>query len=977
MLARVAQSLRSFWRGPYNLKSIQDSVFSDYGPSVSGVPVNEHAAFTCSAFWDGVNQISSDVAKLPLNLKKRRQEGGSDDFTASKTYKILKYSPNPEMRSMVFRRTLTAHALVYGNGYAEIQRESGTGQPVALWPIHPNRVQPYYDKAQIDDGRRFPLRYKVDAKVELAPRDVIHIQGLGCDGVMGYNLVDYARQALGLALASERFASAFFGNQTRFGGILVSDQPMDDEQAEELRARINAIHQSADKAFKLLLLDKGFTYTETGTKPNDAQMTEIRNQQIEEVARFLNMPPHKLKHLDRSTNNNIEHQGLEYYTGCLLNWITAWEEELNAKLISPLEQSQQFIKHNVKAFLRGDTAAQTALYTALLDRGVICADDVLEFEDMNPQSGGQGKMYLVQGAMVPKDKIAALADATITKNTMKPEPAPQPAPTPGAGQRELQSQLEAAEATRDDALAKAETERDLRVALEATGQATAAQLAEKRDAETQALSLAAQSTAIVDELRQQLERSDTIAREASVAKTVEEAARMAAEARSAESATLAAEALAARALAEQAAAAANQEADAARAKAEDAVLAVGEALAKADRAGLDKAASDELRLAAENRATSALAAANAATAESVRLQGELAEAAIREQQARDDAAAAKVLAVQASATAQAERDAHTAVVLGAHEAAEKAELERARLAAEAELAFKASDDARLLAESAETARLAAQAQAESEALARAGAERMAAEVGAELERMRAELADAQKLEREAQVSLTEWTTHITERDQSIAALQADLEAQRAANDSTSAEHLSTLETLGRLSTERATELAERDELRALVAVETEARGRFETAIRELEQAEADRHGAQIAAHRALMVDVMRRMVERETDRARRAQATPEKLRHWLETFYDGHEDLCRTALLPAVRIHCAFVQSVEDPIDATRRLVAAHVDESKRQILTVLDGDADEIAASLPALLHRWETERVAVIADKLLHKELEFARKR
>ncbi len=908
MLARIVDSLRSYWRGPYNLKSIQDSVFSDYAPSVSGVQVNAHSAFTCSAFWDGVNQISFDVAKLPLDLKKRRKEGGSDDFSDSKVYKILKYAPNPEMVSVVFRQTLTAWALVYGNGYAEIQRD-GAGQPVALWPIHPSRVEPYYDKTLVDSGRRFPLRYKVDGSVVLAPRDIIHIKGHGCDGVVGYDLLEHARQALGLALASERFAAAFFGNGTRFGGILTSDQLMDDEQVDALRERINAMHAASDKAFKLLIIDKGFTFTETGVKPNDAQMAEIRNQQVVEVARFLNMPPHKLKALDRSTNNNIEHQGIEYLTGCLMNWITAWEQELCFKLISPLEMSQQFIKHNVKAILRADMAAQAAFYSAMINLGIMSADEVRDLEDMNPQPNGQGKTYFIQGAMVPKDKIGLLVDSTITKNTAKPESPAAPAPADPAAP--IREQLKAAEEARDAALATAEAERDLRVALEATGKATDAELTRRHETETQALAIAAQMTAMTSDLRQQIERTeaDIVARTA--AQSAEESARIAAEQRSAESATLAAEAMTARAQAEQAAAEANLAADAAKAQAEEAVSAMGDALVLAERAGLDKAASDALRADAEQKAAEALVAANAATAESVRLQAELVAAAERERQARADATA---------------------------------EQEQARANAEA------YNSARVSMEHAATA---------------------------ESERLRAELAEAERVAVEAQKVADSLDAAIAERDTGLRLARADYDAQRAAHDETSAAHQATLATLATLEAERLTAILERDELRTLATAETEARARFETAIRELEQAEADRHGAQIAAHRALMVDVMRRMVERETDRARRASQTPEKLRHWLESFYDGHEDLCRTALLPAVRIHCAFVRSVEDPVDATRRLVATHVDESKRQILTVLDGDADDMAASLPALLHRWESERVAVIADKLLQREIDYARQK
>ena len=174
---------------------------------------------------------------------------------------------------------------------------------------------------------------------------------------------------------------------------------------------------------------------------------------------------------------------------------------------------------------------------------------------------------------------------------------------------------------------------------------------------------------------------------------------------------------------------------------------------------------------------------------------------------------------------------------------------------------------------------------------------------------------------------------------------------------------------------------ERDAARAGVATQEtaiqQANDRIallEQEIRSIRRLEADAMATSIAAHRDLIVDVMRRMVERETDRARRAQQTPERLQRWLETFYDGHADLMRQALLPAIRVHLAFIRSDEDPVEATRRLVDMHVHQSERQIRAVLEGDADDYGTSLPALLYRWDTERPTELATILMTKEIEYA---
>lgn len=459
----------------YSLKDPALNEIWGYGArTLAGPIVTETTAFTAAAFYDGVNQISSDIAKQPLNLLAKRPSGGSDVLTGHPTHQLMKFSPNPETRSMVFRRTLTAHALVYGNGYAEIVRDS-VGRPRELWCLHPRRVEPFYEnfRTQPLGASRAALRYRVDGQTLLAPSDVLHIQGLSDDTVSGLNMVSVAREALGLALASQQFAASFFGNGTRFGGILSSDtMDIDEEQEQELRARIEKFHARADKAFRLLVMGAGFSFQETGTAPNDAQMTEVRDQQVTEVARFLNMPLHKLKlatpGAQSYASNEISEIG--YYKGTLLNWVRTWEEELNAKLISPRQLGTQEFKHNFRSFLRGDLKSQNEALAIALDRGVINANEWRDWIDLNPQAGDQGDMYLVQGAMVPKDQLAEIVSAKTDADKASAEASRRPTPTEDevteATDRAATAEALAAEARHD-----AQTARETLAAAEATGTA--------------------------------------------------------------------------------------------------------------------------------------------------------------------------------------------------------------------------------------------------------------------------------------------------------------------------------------------------------------------------------------------------------------------------------------------------------------------------------------------------------------------------
>src|SRR5690606_24033349 len=414
---------RARWIGPFTLnqssdKAILESVFGDYGRTAAGIHVSPEMAFTFSAVYDAVNQIASDVAKMPLNLMKRLPNGGSQPYVESKLYRLLKHQPNPEMGSMVFRRQVTAWALADKGGFAEIQRDE-VGRPVALWPIEPHRVE-------VDRDERGSLQFIVDGETTIPAADMLHLPGLGYTPHEPYGLINMARQAIGLGLAAERFGASFFGNGSTFGGLLTTDTPLNDEEEKALRKAVESIHKGPDRAHRLAILWGGLKYQSLGVNPKDAEMNDLRDKQVEEVARFFRMPPHRLglTKPGMMSYNSVEMMNLDYYTGCLLDWITLWEEECNRKLISPLEFRTQYVKHNANVFLRGDFKTRMDGYAIALDKGLYSRNEVRALEDMGPQEGEQGNWYLVQSAQVPLHMLGAVTEAA----NKPPEP-----PAPPAG----------------------------------------------------------------------------------------------------------------------------------------------------------------------------------------------------------------------------------------------------------------------------------------------------------------------------------------------------------------------------------------------------------------------------------------------------------------------------------------------------------------------------------------------------------------
>jgi HK97 family phage portal protein len=898
-----------------------------YGePTWAEMPVTMESAFTYSAVFDAVRTGSSDVGKLPLNLRKRLQTGGSDVFDGSKTQRLVKYEANPEMSPMVFRRTLTAHAMASHGGYAEIQR-NGLDEPIALWPLTPDRVQPFREKIADTSPRGYRLsglRYKIDgdAKHIIDDANMIHIQGLGYDGYIGYELVTKARQAIALALAAERFGARFFSTGASFGGILLSDQPR--PEGEDETALVNEIgkfQQEAGQLRRFLTLFGGsWKFERTGVNPRDSQMDELRDKQVEEAARFFGMPLYKLK-LNKPgvmSYNSVEMQDLDYYKGFLLNWVTLWEEELNRKLVPRLESRQQFFKHNVMAFLRGDIKSRYEALGIARDKGIINADEWRELEDMNPQEGGQGKLYLVQQAQVPLNQLSALVESQIKKNTTpKAAPVTPSAPAPTADDRTIPLLEEQARAAQQLADAERVHAEQLQVQLNAAmaaGQENDAATATLRERMVAAEARGAQFEMLAIERASERDRAQQARDRAETDRVAAVAARTSAEQR-AETAVADAAARVSAAHEELAAAlGARDEAEAARAA----------ALAECESARA-------LLTAAEQRAS----AADATTASAI--------------EARTVAEAAQADAVQRAEQAIRDRDAATALVDGLRAAVTKAE---------GRVEFLDAEGLQFLSLQTEAEQRAEQAAKEVERLTADAAAALVRE--ADARRAETEAAGARDAIRSAvEVLETRLTAADTARDAAEARATQAEQALTARETARADAH--------EASTRLQSEIARLEEERS----ETERRHQAELA--ELRTALAAERREEVLARRSLYERFMTRMIDREISRVHGAQATPAKLRRAVGAFYESHEQVLYEALMEIVPVHLSFMRCSEDPKDLARDLVHEHIAQSRRDLDAVLESDPESLAAALAPILMRWSTERPATFADRLTARELDY----
>lgn len=349
--------------------------------TVSGETIGPDKALTLSAYFAAIRAISEDVGKLPLIVYKHLKPRGKERATGHPLYRLLHDEPNREMSAMSFRETLTMHAIGWGNGYAEISRND-KGNPVALWPIDPGRVR----VERTDDSKIiYIVSVAKGGEIRLASRDMLHLHGLGFDGLTGYSVAHLARESIGAALAAEKSGAALFGNSSRPDGVLTTPDTLTTEAAERLRKSWGERHKGAENAHKTAVLEQGLEFKPIAIPNKDSQWIEAREFSVSELARWLRIPPHKIAHLRDATFSNIESQAREYVIDTLQPWLVRWEQEIARKLIVP--RSMLFAEHLVDGLLRGDTEIRFNAYQTAINSGWMSRNEARALENLNPAEG--------------------------------------------------------------------------------------------------------------------------------------------------------------------------------------------------------------------------------------------------------------------------------------------------------------------------------------------------------------------------------------------------------------------------------------------------------------------------------------------------------------------------------------------------------------------------------------------------------------
>lgn len=385
-------------------------------PIQAGMNVNHDTAMQFSAVFRAISYISAQLAMMPWRVMIEKNNKKEIKATHP-TDRLLHRNPNPEQTPFSFVEQLIAHALSWGNGYAEIERDL-SGRAIALWPITPDRVEVKRIEGQVI----YEISNSAGAKSFMLPEQIFHLRGPGFDGLVGYSVITLASRSIGLGQAAEQFGASFFQNGTITGMKVEAPEQLSDSAKKNLIESLEKAHKGPGNAFKAIVAEEGVKLGNLVIPPEDAQFLQTRQFQVDDIARWFGLPPHKLQSMEKATFSNIEHQSIEVVGDALQPWATRLEQEANRKLFRQ-RASEFYTKINLNSLLRGDVKARAEFYREMWNLGVLSVNEIREYEDLNPIPNGEKRF--VQLNMTTLDKAGE-------EPVAPPAPAPAPAETPEA-----------------------------------------------------------------------------------------------------------------------------------------------------------------------------------------------------------------------------------------------------------------------------------------------------------------------------------------------------------------------------------------------------------------------------------------------------------------------------------------------------------------------------------------------------------------
>ena len=373
------------------------------GMMLNGVQLNNVTAMQYSAVWACIHVLAETFASCKCYLYQKMPDGSRRRAVENPLYDVLTYVAAPNMPAYYLRETMQYHVLSEGNAYAEKVLDS-KGEVTQLNMLLPMNVLP------VQDYNTGEIYYNVNDRgklYKLPAEKILHIPGLGYNGVIGYSPLAMARRAISLGMSSEELGNKFFENGALATGVLETDKPLKEDAWQRLKEQFKARYEGSSNAGSTMILEGGMKFNRISVNPEEAQFLETRKYQTEEIARFYRVPLHLIQNLEKSTYSNIEQQTIDFYQNTMLPWFVRWEQFMNMRCLTRQQRQEgYYCEFDMLSMLRGDNQSRANMLHLMRQDGIINADEWRERENMNPLPDGQGKTVFINGNMLPVEEAA-------------------------------------------------------------------------------------------------------------------------------------------------------------------------------------------------------------------------------------------------------------------------------------------------------------------------------------------------------------------------------------------------------------------------------------------------------------------------------------------------------------------------------------------------------------------------------------------
>lgn len=366
------------------------------GNTSTGITVSEELSLGVTAVYACVNILGNTVGKLPFQAFEKTKSG-RQRLQNHNVARLIETRPNPFQTPFVFKKMLETHRNLWGNAYANIEFDR-YGFPVAIWPLNPKNTEPYFDpdKKELWYVTRLPN----GETRKLHHEEVIHLPGMVIEGFKGLSPIRVARESIALGLSTKEFVGRFYKNGTSTRGILKVPQPLKQPSKDKLREEWEKANSGLDNFQRVAVLDAGMEYQSISMPLADAQFIETLKDNLDDIARIFNVPPHMIGNLERATFNNIEHMGLEYLQNTMEPILVLWEEEFAYKLFLMEESKKCYLKFNVNSLLRGDSKSRAEYYRTMSNIGAYNINQIRALEDMDEIEHGDKHYMMINMAPI-------------------------------------------------------------------------------------------------------------------------------------------------------------------------------------------------------------------------------------------------------------------------------------------------------------------------------------------------------------------------------------------------------------------------------------------------------------------------------------------------------------------------------------------------------------------------------------------------